>query len=535
MDQQYSMTLGTPLAISSMGDCPSPEPIVPDPVYRSICKYIAQISLLGRQILSTPYLGNDRIDKYTDDLLLLQRSLPSSMQFDSLWLDRDVVLVGWPLDVQAALLHAKAHNFLISLNRRRVENYRRGSEGSRMTMLQTPLVTDVAGVIRGRPRVLESCRALLDAFEFFHTRLRAGMICWTMGQMAFNASMLLTLSMLETGETQDLLPVQHAYSTFLEMNKLGIHKLAGAAVERLGRLMKEFRTEDSANETVMGQQGMMLLEDPGSHNSIPESLSGYHTARSNTPDTPRTAARASQSARPAQGQRKRGPRKRTMTRDGGVLKSRQGSMNKGQLAAADRRFSDSVTPRPAQRRRTNRSTPNLSVLTSLPDQSIFTAMSTTAVKSETLFSPAVSNFDSQPSTALASPMKPSRELGHLLDDIPQPHGPDYTSQHGAQQFQPPPHQHQFPQQHFDRHNQQQQSNQNAISHLQHQIPTTLPSEHAFDFSNTSTPYSSEFFDGGLPGAVGHSFDEHQLQFEHPPFSAPPFSLPGDQTFGVNHF
>ncbi|KAL9123878.1 MAG: hypothetical protein Q9217_006735 [Psora testacea] len=534
MDQQYSMTLGRPLAVSSMGDCPSPEPMVQDPIYRSVSKYITQFSLLGRQILSATYLGNDRIDKYTDDLLRLQKSLPSSMQFASSWLNRNTVIVSWPLDVQAALLHARAHNFLISLNRRRTEIIRRNSEGSHMTTLQLPPVTDVAGIIRGRPRVLASCRALLSAFEFFHTRIRAGMICWSMGQMAFNASMLLTLSMLETGETQDLLPVQHAYSTFLEMNKLGIHKLAGAAVERLGRLMKEFPTEDSANETVMGQQGMLLLEDPGSHSSMPESFAGYQTTTSCSAGTPKISAQTGQRTKPTVTQRKRASRRTATPRDGGVSKSRQGSINKGQRSAADRRFSDSMTPRPGQRRRINRSTPNLSLLTSVPDQSIFTATSTPAVKSETLFTPLVDTFDSQSTTAFTSPSQPSQELRQILDEFSPPHSQDYSTQHPSQQFQSQQqYQHRLHIQQQPQPQQHSHQQQNGLN--QQQMLTSQPSDNAFDFSNTSTPYSSEFFDSSLPSGVGHSFDDHHLQFEHQPFSAPPFSMPADQTFAGAHF
>ena len=539
MDQQYSMTLSRPLAISSTGDCPSPEPIIPDPIHQSISNFTAQFSLLGRQILSTPYLGNDRIDKYTDDLISLQRSLHPSMQFDSFWLNREVAIVGWPLDVQAALLHAKVHNFLISLNRRRIELGRRNSEGSRMNMLHLPPVTDAAGIIRGRSRVLASCRALLDAFEFFHARLRFGMICWTMGQMAFNASMLLTLSMLETGETQDLLPVQHAYSTFLEMNKLGIHKLAGAAVERLGRLMKEFRTEDSVNETVMGQQGMMLLEDPVSHCSMSESFSGYQAMTSNGSDTLKANLQPGRGTKTAVAQRKKGSRKAATTLEGGVSKSRRGSISKGQRAEVDRRFSDSMTPRPAQRRRMNRSTPNLSLLTSLPDQSMFTAASTSAVKSETLFTPSVAVFDSHPSTAFASPSQPPQELRQVLDDISRSHSQEYSSQHPPQQYRHQPQLTQYQQQSSEHVQLQQNVRQNSIvshhHHHHHQIPTSQPNDHTFEFSNTSTPYSSEFFDTHLPNVIGHSFDDHHLQFDHPPFSAPPFSMPADQSVAVAHF
>ena len=547
MDQQYSLTLGRPLAISTAGDCPSPELHLPDPVSQSIWNFIVQFSLLGRSILSMPHLANDKIDRYTDDLVKLQDSLPLGLQFDASWLDRDRPLIGWPLDVQAAILHAKAHNFLILLNRRRSETLRRNSENSRINVVYMPADTDCTGVMRGRPRVLESCRALLHAFEFYQTRLRAAMICWTMGQMAFNASMLLTLSMLETGETQDLLPVQHAYSTFLEMNKLGVHKLAGAAVERLGRLMKEFRTEDSANETVMGPGGMMLLEDPGSHKIGPESYSGYTTC-SSSPGTPQKTSHLGQ---PSKGstQRKRQTRKSTTTRDARVPKSRRSSVSKAPRPLADRRFSDSVTPRPSQRKRATKSNPPLSIFTSLPDEHIFASNSSATVKSETLFTPSLPTFDGLAQSSYSSPHpQQAQDMPQSHDGISRPHSRAYASaqQRPQQQTQQPSF---STQQHQPRRPHQPQPHQQQANHSSHvgltthhhQLPPTPQASNGdhqpFDFSDTSAPYSSEFFDANLPSAVvaGHTFDEHNLNFEHPPFSAPPFSMPSDQSFGAVHF
>lgn len=264
MDQHYSVALGRPLAISSMGDCPAPVSMSPDPYVQSLCNYTSQFTILGRQILSGGYMSNERIDRFSDELLLLKQTLPGAVNFDETWLNKEKTVPGWPLDARAAMLHAKTHNFLILLNRQRLENNRRDSTTEPVTNLSNPSsASDPNQMLRGRDRVLESCRALLAAFEFFHTRLRAAMICWIMGQMAFNAAMILTLSMLETNETRDLGVVQHTYSTFIEMNKLGIHKLAGDAVERLGPLLKGLVSADSIKEKVMGQQGMMLLEDNG--------------------------------------------------------------------------------------------------------------------------------------------------------------------------------------------------------------------------------------------------------------------------------
>ena len=261
MDQQFSMTLGRPLGISSMGDCPAPEPLLPDPVIQSTSNYDSQFSILARRILSTGYLNVERIDSFTDQLLALKATLPAIVNFDESWLDCDKPIPPWPLDAQACIIHGKTHNFLLLLNQQRIANVRGNSAAENTS--QRSAVVDATYVPRGRERVLASCRELLHCWEFFRTRVRAAMICWTTGQQAFNASMILVLSALETRYTGDLEIVKRSYTTFLEINKLGIHKLASAAVDRLGALMKDLQSGESAKEAVMGRQGMMLLEDPG--------------------------------------------------------------------------------------------------------------------------------------------------------------------------------------------------------------------------------------------------------------------------------
>ncbi|KAL8850536.1 MAG: hypothetical protein Q9221_004493 [Calogaya cf. arnoldii] len=254
MDQQYSITLGRPLGISSMGDCPPPEPLVQDPLVQSHSNYISQFTILTRQILSAGYLNANQIDDFTEQLLALKRTLPNILQFDETWLNPDKPVPGWPLDMQAATLHAKTHTYILLLNRQRTSGESNAQPGP---------MTTVHYSSRGRHRVLQSCRAVLYAFDFFHTRVPAGLVCWTTGQQAFNAAMLLVYAMLETNEATDLEAVQRAYTAFLDMQRLGIHRLAGAAVDRLGSLLKEVPSGDTPRESIMGQSGMLLLEDPG--------------------------------------------------------------------------------------------------------------------------------------------------------------------------------------------------------------------------------------------------------------------------------
>ncbi|KAL8750987.1 MAG: hypothetical protein Q9184_006221, partial [Pyrenodesmia sp. 2 TL-2023] len=291
MDQQYSVTLGRPSGISSMGDCPSPEPLIQDPVVQSLSSYTAQFTILTRQILSTGYLDANQIDRFTEQLFALRQSLPTIIQFDETWLDVNKPVPGWPLDMQAASLHADMHTYILLLNRQRIstESIPQADQGIAINYSS-----------RGRRRVLQSCRAVLQVFHFFQVREQAGLVCWTLGQQAFNAAMLLVLAMLETNEATDLDAVQQAYSTFLDMQRLGIHKLAEAAVDRLGSLMKEVPSGQASKETVMGQSGMSLLEDPGLQGFVESGFSPLtFEMAGNTvlPERPRKQRRTTTSAR----------------------------------------------------------------------------------------------------------------------------------------------------------------------------------------------------------------------------------------------
>ena len=272
MDQQYSMTLGRPLGISGIGDCPPPEPLTTDPTIMRLFTYISQFTVLARQILSSNVLTNAKIDAFTDKLLRLKDTLPDVIRFDESWLDENKPIPEWPLEAQAAVFYGKTHNYLILLNRQRIENLRRDSNDSAVSVQSTSgLSTDSDDVPRGRERVMESCRGLLNCLKFFHTRVRAAMLCWTVcGQQALNGAMILTIGMMETSDDKDLALVQDAYRIFVEMKEKGIHKLAGVAVEKLGSLLAGLDVRPPLAGGVMGASGMFLVEDPGLQAFHPE-------------------------------------------------------------------------------------------------------------------------------------------------------------------------------------------------------------------------------------------------------------------------
>ena len=543
MDQQYSMTLSRPLAISVTGDCPSPEPIMTDPVMQSLSIYDSHFTILGRQILSSGLWSNPQIDKFSDDLLALERTMPGVLQFEVSWLNEEKSLPAWPLNAHAGLLHIKMHNLLILLNRQRVESSR--SESGNNRYMRTS--ANANHMPRGRERVLHSCRSLLIAFEYFFTRVRAALICWSIGQMAFNAAMILTLSMLETGETQDLMPVQQVYSAFLEINKLGIHRLAGAAVDRLGNLMKEFRTEDSAKQTVMSQQGMMLLEDPGSPLSLSEDLPRLQHRISHA--MANSGLRRSTLDHGTRGEgaafaKKKMSKKSNAQRDSKNQHrgSKKSSPPKSQRKATDKDTSQQpVTARPSQRRRLNRSTPNLSIMTAHPGQTVFSATSTPTVKSETnMFTS--QNFEGFPTQIFSGSPSQQQEselrltleqMNPSLQTSAQQSRQTHSHQSSQQQAQHPHSQH-------IQHSRSQQRSESQVHNHQRGIAQQHATSDAgnhqdFLFTNQTTPYSSEFFDDGMSS---HNIDEHSNHpaFDHHAFPTAPFNVSGDvSTSYSTHF
>ncbi|KAL9081238.1 MAG: hypothetical protein Q9157_000213 [Trypethelium eluteriae] len=393
MDQHYSMTLGRPLGISGIGDCPPPEPLTTDPTILRFSEFVNQFTVLARQVLSSDRLSNGKIDDFTDKLQSLWDTLPEMLQFDETWLDEDKSVPEWPLNVMAGLFYGKLHNYIILLNRQRLENTQRSesplasptvlhghpqypfpsvsssqqyaaqyyhpqqyhqaynsaypisrrpsqqqyppshSSRSNHSAATTPSSSSPqsgpafgAPIPRGRPAVIISSIALLTAFVFYSKREPQALICWSICQGAFNASMILLLDAMEMGPTEssrnNMHKVHVCWRVFKGLEEHGVHKLAALARRKVGeglgsvqevwakkrkdnaeeRGMRQeneslsgtsragrnnVRTEQggesavNANgqnatvalgygDTVMGNTGMLLLEDPGLQAFRPE-------------------------------------------------------------------------------------------------------------------------------------------------------------------------------------------------------------------------------------------------------------------------
>jgi hypothetical protein len=338
MDQQYSVTLGRPLGISGIGDCPPPEPLTPDPTVVRLGEFVDHFTILARQILSSDGLMSvAKIDEFTDKLICLWQTMPEALQFNESWCQPDTPLPDWPLEVMSATLFAKVQSFIILLNRQRIERTQhmpgeRSPPGSMMPPSRHQMASSAYGglehpvasepPVRGRDLVLNSSKSILKAFIFLQRRRPAVLICWTMAQQAFNACMILILEAWETGDDHDFWLVDQAFIVFQELEKNRLHKLAGLAVERISdgigqlgqrrqererqaaasrrssaqqpALMIDTAMMDWSNEGVMGNTGMFLLEDPGLQSFTPPAFQPLawnmtgttHTSNPATPGIP---------------------------------------------------------------------------------------------------------------------------------------------------------------------------------------------------------------------------------------------------------
>ena len=99
---------------------------------------------------------------------------------------------------------------------------------------------------RGRPLVINSSVQVLQTFLFFHRRHPAVLVCWTIGQQAFNASMILLLDACEAENELNVWLVDEALKVFEELHQSGVHKLAELAVRRIteGTIIVNTRRQD---------------------------------------------------------------------------------------------------------------------------------------------------------------------------------------------------------------------------------------------------------------------------------------------------
>ena len=88
--------------------------------------------------------------------------------------------------------------------------------------------------------VISSSLRILHAFMFFWHRNSAVLVCWTIGQQAFNACMILLLDAWETGNDANEWIVNQAFAVFNVLHKNSVHTMATLAVQRISEWLARF-------------------------------------------------------------------------------------------------------------------------------------------------------------------------------------------------------------------------------------------------------------------------------------------------------
>lgn len=214
---------------------------------------------------------------------------------------RDTVLtISYHTCSRFKVYYCKTHTYLILLNRQRNDKPDiPQASGTKVPSAFRPVNkthshsspnAPLSGLPRGRPVVLTSAAGILTAFLYFYTRAPASLVSWTIAQQAFNSSMLLLLDALETGNFGHVRKVEHTYVVFRELQDNNVHKLASLAVEKLSwgldqlramtrgndtlrpgeetnakltAQMEKCNSRECSRDTMMGNTGMLLLEEQG--------------------------------------------------------------------------------------------------------------------------------------------------------------------------------------------------------------------------------------------------------------------------------
>jgi len=102
-DNHLSVTLGKPLGISVIGDCPHPMPLTTDPVALRLGDITRELVTTQRRILeSEALLSEDKISDATKTIVELWNTMPEVLRFHASWLDTEASLPEWPLDIISA-------------------------------------------------------------------------------------------------------------------------------------------------------------------------------------------------------------------------------------------------------------------------------------------------------------------------------------------------------------------------------------------------------------------------------------------------
>ncbi|THY35119.1 hypothetical protein D6D01_01574 [Aureobasidium pullulans] len=249
-----------------------------------LSEFFDQLTILGRQILSSNQLTDSKIDMYTDRLIALWDTMPDSLQFNKSWIKEETEIPEWPMETRATISYCNIHNYIILLNRQRIENNRNSPDyrPSSPRLRQFSTVPEfffqpashpsspIPLIPRGRPLVIDSSLALLDAFRFFHKRVPSALVDWTIGQQAFNACMILLLDAIDCESLEHIERVEAAHMIFVEMDKAEMHQLTGLAMSRIAEGLTHVRESHEARKMSMNSEAispMSVRNPPNGHDA----------------------------------------------------------------------------------------------------------------------------------------------------------------------------------------------------------------------------------------------------------------------------
>lgn len=257
VDQEFSMTLGQPLAVSSTGDCPSPASSGDTPRWPYLDAFTNQFTTVSRQILSGGTLPYTKIVSLADELLHIQTTLPKSIRFREQWLDDTTPLSEWPQRVASALFHSRLHYLLLLLNRHRTDVGNAGNSA-------TPSATATADFNQcGPEKTRDFCRSILQAYDFLTTRTYATFFCWMASLQALTAAWTLLFSGLDTyRDHKDIDVIQRTYDTLARTPHLGLDSMIGEAVEKLEVALRCLSERDTLETPKARHHKDPLVRDP---------------------------------------------------------------------------------------------------------------------------------------------------------------------------------------------------------------------------------------------------------------------------------
>ena len=278
MDQQYSIALGRPLAVSSVGDCPWVNPIDKGREQRCLDGFTNRFTLLSRKILSENNPSITQSREFAILILKFRDTIPTPMRFEDDWMVEERFGLKYQ---DAALLHGQIHHLLLMLFRQQqnIARLSKDNTGQRSGIIESQIV-DTELPTSGQ--ILNSCRAILKVFTWFNSCDSVPMIGWTARQQALNAAWTM---MVEAEDDKDIGMAQETYNIFVGLDSLGLHSLMTEAIGSLGMLLVAHRARNSLEVATLRQQGLVLLENAELFGTLPFVLSPvtYGTSRPSSP------------------------------------------------------------------------------------------------------------------------------------------------------------------------------------------------------------------------------------------------------------